>query len=369
MRIALVVTGGFDRSGREHTIPALVSFVEHLALEHDVVVYVLRYHATPVRYALVGATIEDLGSPRGIRRQYVALVAALRRNGPFDVIHGYWAVPGGLVAAAAGRRLGIPSVVTCDSGEFVAFPSIGYGQQHHLRGRTAVAIATRLAKTVVVASEHQASLARRHRGSPTVVPLGADTRVFTPGPQPPEGPPWRLLQVANLNPVKDQATLLRAFRSLLGRGVDAHLDVVGLDTMNGAVQGLAQNLGVSDGVTFHGFLPTEALAPLYRAAHLFVLTSLHEGAGVVLLEAAACGVPIVGSCVGHLADWAPDRATAVPPGSPAALADAIDALLQDRERRRTTAQTAQAWATAHDAAWSAREMSALYRRITAACVS
>ena len=58
-------------------------------------------------------------------RQYTALVPALKHDGPFDVVHGYWALPAGLVAAAAGTRLGIPSVVTCDSGEFTAIPEIG----------------------------------------------------------------------------------------------------------------------------------------------------------------------------------------------------------------------------------------------------
>src|SRR5579863_8090413 len=127
MRVALVVTGGVDRSARERVIPSLLWFIERQARRCDLAVYALRYHDRPCSYPLLGATVRDLGRPRGLARQYSALVSALKHDGPFDVIHGYWALPSGLVSAVAGRRLGIPSIVTLDSGELVAFPDIGYG--------------------------------------------------------------------------------------------------------------------------------------------------------------------------------------------------------------------------------------------------
>src|SRR5437762_4305935 len=156
MRIALVATGGFDRSGRQHVIPTLLALIERLARRHDVFVYVLRYHEHASTYALLGATIRDLGRPRGIRQQYARLLTALKEDGPFDVVHGYWGLPAGLVAAAAARRLGVPSVITCDSGEFVAIRDIGYGSQLHLRQRLAIRAATRLASAVTVCTRYQA---------------------------------------------------------------------------------------------------------------------------------------------------------------------------------------------------------------------
>src|SRR5262245_41709057 len=138
MRIALVVTGGFDPSGRQHVIPTLLALVERLSRRHDVFVYVLRYLAEPSTYRLLGATIRDLGRPIGIRQQYGRLIAALTRDGPFDVLHAYWGVPAGLVTTIAGRRLNLPTVVTCDSGEFVALPDIAYGSQLRMRQRLAM---------------------------------------------------------------------------------------------------------------------------------------------------------------------------------------------------------------------------------------
>ena len=362
MRIALVVTGGFDRGGREHVIPTLLSLVERLARRHDVVVYVLRYHARASTYPLLGATVRDLGRPTGIRQQFARLVDALKADGPFDVLHGYWALPSGLVGAAAGRRLGVPSLVTYDSGEFVALSDIGYGSQLHLRQRAAVAATRWLATDMTVCTRYQATLARSHGIAPHLLPFGVDCAVFVPADRP-EGPPWRLLHVGSLNPVKDHRMLLHAFQALVRTGVDAQLDVVGEDTMAGSMPGLAQQLGVANRVTFHGFRPTDSLVPLYQRSHLFLLSSRHEAAGTVVLEAAACGVPVAGTAVGYVADWAPDRAVAVAPQDADGLAQAIQALLGDPPRRARLATAARDWVLAHDADWTATEIERVYARL------
>lgn len=360
-----MVTGGFDRSGRERIIPSLLWLVERLARQHEVFVYVLRYHDSPCTYPLAGATIRDLGRPGGVVAQLHALQRALRADGPFDVLHAYWAQPAGRLVPLLGRFIGVPTVVTLDSGEFASLPDIGYGLQGRWQDRLAVRAAM-LATRVTVCSEFQASLARAHGCVPLVIPLGVDGSVFTPRPSAPPGPPYRLLHVASLNPVKDQATLMRALRRLVADGLDVHLDIVGEDTMSGALAALTIELALEGRVTFHGFLSSEQLVRLYHAAHLFVLTSLHEAAGVVLLEAAACGVPVAGSAVGYLADWHGDRAVAVPPADPEVLAAAISQLLLDEARRDAIGAAASAWARAHDADWTARAFTALYQDVVAA---
>src|SRR5262245_8013746 len=342
MRIALVVTGGFDASGRQHVIPTLLALVERLARQHDVFVYVLRYLAHPSTYRLLGATIRDLGRPTGFRQQYGRLVAALKNDGPFDILHGYWGLPAGFVIAVAGRRLNVPSIVTCDSGEFVGLPDIGYGLQLRNRQRLAMRITARLATKLTVCSEYQARLAAARGWSPCTIPFGVDCSAFVPGERL-EGPPWRLLHVASLNPVKDHETLLRAFQALRQQGVDAHLDVVGEDILQGAASALADRLGIANRVSFLGFQTSDALIPIYQRSHLFVLSSRHEAAAAVVLEAAACGVPVVGTAVGYIADWAPEGAVAVPTQNPPALAAAIRDVLLDREARQHLAAGARAW--------------------------
>jgi glycosyltransferase involved in cell wall biosynthesis len=360
VRLALVVTGGVDRSGREKVIPALLWLIERLAKQHEVFVYALRYHEQPCTYPLFGATVRDLGRPAGVRRQYRTLLAALERDGPFDVVHGYWALPAGLAAAAAARRLGIPSVVTCDSGEFTAIPEIGYGLQIKWRQRAAVSAALKIATRVTVCTAYMERLAHAHGAAPVVIPLGVDTAMFPPAAPRPDGPPWRLLSVANLNPVKDHRTLIDAFRLVADRVPDVHLDLAGEDTMNGVVQEEVARRKLGDRVTFHGALPSDGVAALFRSAHLFVLSSRHEAAGVAALEAAASCTPIAGTRVGYLADWTPGAARAVTPADPPALADAIVSLLADGTARQRLASSARQWAVAHDADWTAAEFARLY---------
>jgi glycosyltransferase involved in cell wall biosynthesis len=190
-----------------------------------------------------------------------------------------------------------------------------------------------------------------------------DPRLFPTG-DPVDGPPWRLLRVASINPVKDYPTLLRALAALIARLPNVHLDIVGSDTLNGSVQALGRELGIDAHVTFHGFQPTDALAPFYARAHVHVVSSRHEAANVATLEAASAGVPTAGTAVGYVADWAGhDRAVAVAVGDHQALASAIADLLRGTARRRRIAAAARAWTIAHDADWTAARFDEIYSEV------
>jgi glycosyltransferase involved in cell wall biosynthesis len=168
------------------------------------------------------------------------------------------------------------------------------------------------------------------------------------------------VRVASINDVKDYPTLFRALRALIDLGLDVHLDIVGEDTMNGGARVVSRELDLDSRVTFHGVQPTDRVAALYERAHLHVVSSRHEAAGVAILEAAAAGIATVGTAVGYVADWHADRASAVPIQDAAALAHAIADLLHDPARRDRLAASAREWTLAHDADWSAVEFERLY---------
>jgi len=167
-----------------------------------------------------------------------------------------------------------------------------------------------------------------------------------------------------LNPVKDQPTLLRALAELAHSGFDFQLDVVGRDTLSGSIQTLAQQLQLSSRVQFHGFLPQRSLRPLVEAAHMMIISSRHEAGPLVALEAAATGVPTVGTAVGHIQEWAPHAAMAVPVGDCAALADAIARLLADETLRLRIAREAHQRAILEDADYTAVAFQAIYNELT-----
>jgi glycosyltransferase involved in cell wall biosynthesis len=98
-------------------------------------------------------------------------------------------------------------------------------------------------------------------------------------------------------------------------------------------------------------------------ADLLLVSSRHEAGPLVVLEAAVAGVPTVGTDVGHLHDWAPEAAIAVPVRDPEALARGIHALLDDEDRRMRLAHAAQQRAVARDADWTAAAIERIYAEL------
>jgi len=370
MKIAVVVTGGLHPSGLDQVVPAWLALFERLARSHEIHAFALRHLSEPQTYPLRGFTVHDLGRPSAPlgfarRAQEYALARALGEHGPFDVVHGFWADPAGQLAARAGRRLKIPSVVTCDSGEFVSVPSIKYGSQRTWRGRRAVQDACALASRVHVCSHFMAALAAARGIKATIIPLTSVTSraaTIKPPSRRSADAPFRLVQVASLSKVKNQRLLIDALR-IVREKIDATLDLVGEDTLGGSLQQHTAAIGLAPHVTFHGFLQQDKVLDVLAGADLYVQSSLHEAAGVSVLEAAAAGVPAVGTQAGYVADWSPLKAMAVGDAIPESLADAILALHADGDRRRSMAAAARTFAIAHDATWAAAKFDEMYRSL------
>ena len=370
MKIAVVVPGGLHPSGTEQVVPSWLALFERLAASHQIHAFALKHLQQPQSYSLLGFTVHDLGrpsAPAGLTRwaQERALARALDRYGPFDLIHGFHADPAGQLAARAGRRLKVPSVVTCDSGEFVSIPQINYGSQRTARGRRAVSEACTIATAVHVCTSFMATLADAHGVTATVIPLTSVTSRTAPIERSmvrdADGP-FRLVQIASLSRVKNQRLLIDALR-IVRNTVDAHLDLVGEDTLNGELQQHAATIGMDAHVTFHGFLPQKQVIGVVTRADLYVQSSLHEAAGVAVLEAAASGVPTIGTAAGFVADWSPTNAAAIDKTTPESLADGILALYADPDRRHSIAAHARTFALAHDADWAATQFDRMYRKL------
>lgn len=363
MKIALLVPGGVDRSGTERVIPCLLWLIERLARGHQLHVFALHQESEPGRWELLGAPVVNAGRrPRRLRA--LAQLLAENRRARFDLVHGFWAGGPGVVAALFGRLARVPSVLTLPGGDLVAMPDIGYGARLSARGRAATSLAFALADRVTVPSHFMVEQAARLGVAAQRIPLGVATDRWPVRPPARRVPgKLRLLHVANLNRVKDQDMLLAAMQSLCRRGVDFQLDIVGLDCLDGAVQWRSAELGVADRVRFHGFMTHDRLRSAFEQADLLVMSSRHEGVPIVMAEAAIAGVPTVGTAVGQIADWSPRAAVAVPVGDCEGLADAIQELDGDEDRRLRMATAAQRIAVAEDADFTARETVRLYRQL------
>jgi glycosyltransferase involved in cell wall biosynthesis len=364
--IAVVVPGGVDRSGEYRTIPALIALIRRLALHEEVHVFALSQEARAGEWDLAGARIHNIGEG-STRLRAVRAICEMHRSARFAIVHSIWSGAGGQVAVAAGALLGIPSLIHVAGGELVALPDIGYGGRLRWRGRISEGLVLRSASAITAASAPIIEMISALGLTAERIPLGVDLDTW-PARAPVRrraGSPANLIHLASLNRVKDQTTLLRALVILTKRVPDFEMHIVGADTLHGEVQALAGELSLLPRVRFHGFLTHRQLRPILEAADLMVVSSRHETGPLAVLEAAVAGVPTIGTCVGHIAEWAPRAALSVPVGDWAALASGIAQLLGDEEMRLGIAREAQQRALAEDADHTAERFRALYARLAA----
>jgi glycosyltransferase involved in cell wall biosynthesis len=365
-RLALIVPGGLDPSGDTRIIPGLLWLAERLAHRHDLEVFSLRQCERPSVFDVHGVRVWDAGlatCPAPVKRilAVARFLAWLRARPAFDTFHGCWLGLPSILATMGARRQGKPAVVSIMGTELASDPLV---RRRPFTLRLSSPGVLRRAARVTTGSRYLAAHAAAFGIVSDVVPLGVDGS-WSEGPVAPAGPPWRLLHVASLNPWKDQVTLLRAIADMVRAGTQVRLDVVGQDTLDGAIQQEAARLGVDDVVTFHGPVPSAPLRAFYRRAHLLVLSSCYEAQGVVVLEAALHTVPTVGTAVGLIADGNREWTVGVPVRDPAALALAIDSVLGDAAWRAALGARAARWARKHDANWTAGRFSEIYEEVGA----
>lgn len=176
-------------------------------------------------------------------------------------------------------------------------------------------------------------------------------------------PPY-VLSVGSLEPGKNRARLFRAMRQLRDEGIDRQLAVVGQRAW-GYEEDLAliDELRMADRIVLPGYVKAEDLPALYGGAEAFAFPSLYEGFGLPVLEAMACGVPVLTSRVSATAEVAGDAALLVDPQSVDEIRDGLRRLLVDRELRAECARRGIERAACFSWERAADETRAVYHRV------
>jgi glycosyltransferase involved in cell wall biosynthesis len=312
-RRVLFVVPGFPIERDEPGLAAVSDLVERLSASNDVRVIALRHPPERRSYSLAGTQVTSLayGRTSGALGRARVLAGGVRavvhahRDSRVDVVHALWADEAGAVAVAAGKLVRRPTVVSIMGGELVGLPDIGYGAALGRGGRVTAGVALRGAAAITVGSSYLHAKAAGHVDARrlTVAPLGVDTAVFSPDSATGERTgACCVLFVGSLEPVKDPLLMLRTFATVAATRDDARLVVAGDGALRGELDRAAQRLGVHDRVLFRGHVPRSEMPALYRSASVMLVTSRHEAQSMAAVEAAACGVPVVGTRVGVLAD-------------------------------------------------------------------
>ena len=175
-----------------------------------------------------------------------------------------------------------------------------------------------------------------------------------------------ILSVGTIEPRKNLTSLLEAYRVLRDRRGECKLVIVGQKgwLYEGFFRRLRE-LGLKDEVIFPGFVPDEDLPALYSAADLFVFPSLYEGFGLPVLEAMACGAPVITSNTSSLPEVAGDAALLVDPTSIEALTHAMRNVLESKQLRDELSAKGYEQAAKFNWESAARETLAVYASVLA----
>ncbi|MDH3314155.1 MAG: glycosyltransferase family 4 protein [Gammaproteobacteria bacterium] len=226
---------------------------------------------------------------------YSAVKRIIRLGYDFEIIDAHYFYPDGVAAAMMGRWLNIPVVITARGTDINLLPQFAFPRRMILwaarRAAALVTVSTAL-KTALVQLGVDANKI-------SVLRSGVDTRLFHPVDRASQRARLGLtgtvlLMVGNLVALKGHDVVLRALREFSG----ACLFIIGEGREERSLKQLACVLGIQDRVRFLGAMPQEQLADYYGAADALVLASSREGWPNVLLEAMACGTPVVSTRVG-----------------------------------------------------------------------
>jgi glycosyltransferase involved in cell wall biosynthesis len=173
-----------------------------------------------------------------------------------------------------------------------------------------------------------------------------------------------VLSVGSLEPGKNRGRLIRALRALRDEGIECSLLVAGQPAWDYERDyALVSDLGMADRVRFAGYVPQADLPALQSAAIAFAFPSLYEGFGLPVLEAMACGAPVLTSNVSATAEVAGDAALLVDPLSVASIKEGLRAVITDDALRRKMASAGLARAAEFRWRQTADETHAVYERV------
>jgi len=174
------------------------------------------------------------------------------------------------------------------------------------------------------------------------------------------------LYVGRRDPYKNLPLLVRALAEVRKRGLQARLRVVGGDDPRyPEARREADTLGINDAIEWSGYVPDDALLSAYQQADVFVLPSRYEGFGLPVLEAMACGTPVICSRTSSLPEVAGDAALMIDPERIESLVDAMSRMIHEPELRVRLAEKGLAQAAKFTWQETARRTLAVYEHIAA----
>jgi glycosyltransferase involved in cell wall biosynthesis len=310
-KVAIIIPGGIGGGYFMQGIPVLEDYIKRISESFDVTVYSMiktdrSYQPQYFTLRHTNASHTHYTFWKIFLLVIIFLKGHLKNN--YQLVHGIWGFPSGFLAVVFGKIFRIPSIVSIQGGEAAYIPKIRYGSMYNSSIRKLTLWTCKQADVLTALTDFQITELQKfgfRRKNTHIIPYGADEKLFVMNKKELTAP-FRFIHVANLTEVKDQVTLLKAFK-LISEKAASTLRIVGDGSCLSQLKILAKNLDLEEKIEFIGAIPHKNLPEHLHWAQVMLHTSLYEGQAVVIAEAAACGVVVCGTKVGLIADWGEER--------------------------------------------------------------
>lgn len=268
------------------------------------------------------------------------IIHSLRNLNNMDIVHVQWPIPNGLGGLFLKKIYGVPYINTI------------HGEEVYLSKRYHTVFALKWfvnnsVKTITNSSATRDSCLKAgiEKDKLNIIPFGVDIDFYKPLKVPKDKKMFHILAVGYLIERKGFEYLIKAVKEVLNEHKNVRLTIVGSGPLEKKLKNIIKELKLEDNAKIMKNVSDEELLYLYNSSDLFVLPSIvdsqgnTEGLGVVLLEAMACGLPVIGSDTGGIPDIIQNKDTGllVPEKDVSSLSEAILNLIENEELRENIA--------------------------------
>jgi glycosyltransferase involved in cell wall biosynthesis len=230
-------------------------------------------------------------------------VSKIQREKKIDLIHAHVTYPGGYLASLASREFNIPYIISEHMGPF---PFEQYREKVFYNDKIAVPL-EKAKKVIAVSSALQKEIESWTGIKAAVIPNVVNENEFQPVNKAGNGD-FNFIMVGNLYPVKGVDLLLRAIRATLDKGFSKiHCRIIGEGYLESELKELARELKIQDMISWEGGKKPSEIAGYINQGDCLVCSSRHESFGVALVEALACGIPVLATNCGGPSDIVNER--------------------------------------------------------------
>ncbi len=252
----------------------------------------------------------------------------LVKENDYDLAHAFFGFPTGYLPYKTAGQL--PYIISLRGSDVPGY-NIRLGVDYYLLAGLFKRIWTK-AKAVIANSDGLAKLAKRFTPE-LVIPVivnGIDTRRYQPIENHALGEQINLLTVCRLISRKRIDILINAVKICLEKGQNVRLNIAGHGNLRDELEKLAKDLNIYENVRFLGRVENDEMPEVYQANDIFVMSSAHEGMSNAMLEAMACGLPIVTTHCEGVDELIAQNGIIAKDDSPERFAEAIEQMINDK---------------------------------------